>query len=397
MRELTEQLYQYLLGDLHNAVMAFSDTLLQLAFALIVLSIGWGALKHRFRHDVSEILWPVLVAGIIAGLIALWPGLAEPTGTFHDIVEGLSGQIRQNVTGAYSKALAAFEQGSLHWSLLVDPLDCIAGIVVYFMSWAGFVVMSCAKLLQFFLIELSLAFSAAFLSLFAFQATRSIAVNFVSGTIGLFLWPLTWNFVDLALMPLAKYAAGQVASPMVMLNAMCCLAGGTLLGYIFAPLWLTGKLKSGGDLGSAMVGATVGMTAALAAFAAKVGFSIATGNPAPAVEGAVSLGKEDGNQGKNEPPPPSGGGSDSLPPVEPVTPAPSTGRAAVHGDGSNPGANDKGPASGKINLTPPPFPVADLVEPPPLPSAVRMTPPAGVTLTPTFAPHPNTLIGQTIN
>ncbi|MDR0533089.1 MAG: hypothetical protein LBH01_03955 [Verrucomicrobiales bacterium] len=397
MKDLTDQLYQFLLSDLHSAVMAFADTLLQLAFVIIVLGIGWSALKHRFRHDTGDLLWAVAAAGIIAGLIAVWPALAEPLGNFHRIVEGLSGQIRQNVMGAYSGALAAFEKGSLRWSLLVDPVDCITGVIVYFMSWAGFIVMSCAKLLQFFLIELSLAFSSVFLSLFAFQATRSIGVNFVSGSIGLFLWPLTWNFVDLALMPMAKYAAAQAAAPMVMLNTMGCLAACTLLGYILAPFWLTHKLKTGGDPGSALVGASVGLTAALAAFAAKIGLSLALGNPVPAVEGAASLGKETKDGGGKEPPPPSsGGGSDPLPPVDPapVPLAPVSSGGSSSGGGaavSYPGGVSSG---NKASVS---VPMADLVEPPPLPAVVKMTPPEGVALTPTFTPHPNTLIGQTIN
>ena len=294
--------------------------------------------------------------------------------------------------GAYSKALAAFEQGSLHWSLLADPVDCLTGVVVYAMSWAGFLVMSFAKLLQFFLIELSLAFSAVFLSLFAFQATRSIAVNFVTGSIGLFLWPLTWNFVDLALMPLARYAANQVATPTLMLSTMGGLAVCTLLGYVLAPFWLTHKLKTGGDAGSALTMAVAG----LAFFAAKIGASWALGNPAPALEGAASFGKDTANGGGQEPPPPSGG-SEPLPPVEPPPVPPSTTANSSGTSGAGAAALRGETASVQTGGNRSAMPVAELVEPPPLLPASRMTPPTGVVLTPSTTAHPNTFIGQTAN
>ncbi|MDR2462295.1 MAG: type IV secretion system protein [Verrucomicrobiales bacterium] len=345
--DIINEFYGFLLTDLHTSVMAFADTLLQLAFVMVALSIGWNALKHKFHADVGELLWAVLMAGVIAGLIAMWPRLASPQGTFQNIVESLSGQIRENVVEVYSQALAVFERGSLDWSLLTDPVDCVTGVLVYCLLVAGFMVMCLAKLLQFFLIELSLAFAPVFLSLFVFQATRSIAVNFVTGSVGLFLWPLMWNFTDLAILPLTKVAMAQVGSPTTLLIMMGCLGSCVTLGYAVAPFWLTHKLKTGGEMGSALAMAAAGLTF----LAARVGLSVALGNPAP-MAGAAN----DVTPPRHEPPPSSGGGSEPLPPVEPPS-LPVT------------------PSSGGLPVS---APVAAV--------PVKNLPPAGVILTPTTEP-----------
>lgn len=244
-------LQNLLFDKFEPACLEIMQSMQKAAFLLLAAALVIEVLRRRAQSPES-LLTPLLGVSILTGLVAAWAEIAGSNGLLWNLGTSLASEIEADAWTTYLEVLA--ENQDNWWNLITNPRAAITLGIIAVVGLLGEVVMVAARAFQFFFIGLILAFGPVFLSLLAFPATRMIGVNFLTVTTGLFLWDVAWKLVDLGTINLASASGLFPASTPA---ALLFIAGWVILGYVFAPLAVTKSLTAGGNIGGALLAASV--------------------------------------------------------------------------------------------------------------------------------------------
>jgi hypothetical protein len=303
-------IYQSFFDKLEPACLAIGETMQKLAYLLLVAFIVIKA-GFRWPPDYEAMMKPIVVCAILAGCIAEWPDWAGNKGYFARVGQELAQEVKADSYETYCRTVEDFRKGKTSgWSLFTDPVGTLTAAFALILGVLGEFIMGMAKMFQYFFVALSLAFGPVFLALLVFGTTRSIGVNFLTGTIALFLWDLAWSLVDLGTLNLLHSSLKALPGFFGPALGLIFTAGWVILGYTLAPFVIVKTLTSGGNIGSALVKAPLDAAATMASLtlgsaavlnALKGTSSQAEILPAPPAPPASSHNQ---TYGSNYPPPP---------------------------------------------------------------------------------------------
>jgi len=278
---------------------------------------GMGDLAGAFRQIlmicvVAVLLnkFPEIIIGAqgLFGVELLEELDMDPLSIVEDYFESYTEIYKEPFTVDFSSPTSFF--GSIDPTELINKyFEAIGSFIMFLFGIFAYILIVFAYLVQVLVLYIGLAAAPIFIGMLMWQSTKETGIKYITGLFGITLWPLGWGlgliFLD-AIVNNAEFAAFAVASPFIGVDvALILLLVGivwVIVTVFYAPKLVSKAITAGTQIGTGMVGETIGMAtatagaavtaaAAVGGAAAGAAATVATGGAAaPAAAAAIGAG-----------------------------------------------------------------------------------------------------------